>query len=108
MIVLGTLISILGTALLTGAVVYLTYTLTVSVIKKYKKRKSSKLMAAQVKDLIKKAPSMSLDDLEDDDVVLAEYDVEADELVQDIDIAKDVDNRVSDILNKNGGIVVFD
>lgn len=91
-----------------GAVIYLACKLTVSVLKSYRKKNTSKIMAAQVKDLIKSAPSMSLDDLDDDDVVLAEYDPEEDELVQDITVAKDVDSRVSDIVEDNGGIVVFD
>ena len=91
-----------------GAVIYLAYTLTVSVLKSYKKKKTSKIMAAQVKDLIKSAPSMSLDDLDDDDIVLAEYDPIGDELVQDITVAKDVDSKVSNIVDGNGGIVVFD
>lgn len=65
-------------------------------------------MAAQVKDLIKNAPTMSLDDLDDDDVVLAEYDEDKDELVQDISISRDTDEKVSGIIKNNGGIVVFE
>ena len=65
-------------------------------------------MVAQVKDLIKNAPTMSLDDLDDDDVVLAEYDEDEDELVQDISISRDNDEKVSSILKNNGGIVVFE
>lgn len=102
------ILGVIGAALLVGAVVYLTVKLTVSVLKSYKKKKTSKVLAAQVKDLVEKAPSMSLDDLEDDDVVLAEYDVEADELVQDISIAQDVDGKVSNVLESNGGVVIFD
>ena len=65
-------------------------------------------MAANVKDLIKNAPKMKFDDLEDDDVILAEYDEEEDELVQDISVAKDTDESVRKILNNNEGIVVFE
>ena len=65
-------------------------------------------MAAQVKDLIKNAPTMSLDDLDDDNIVLAEYDEDEDELVQDISVSKDNDEKVSSILKNNGGIVVFE
>ncbi|MDD3417060.1 MAG: hypothetical protein PHY47_24205 [Lachnospiraceae bacterium] len=102
------IIGVLGAALLTGAVVYLAIKLTVSVLKSYRKKKTSKIMAAQVKDLIKQAPTMSLDDLEDDDIVLAEYDPEEDDLVQDITIAQDIDSKVANIVDGNGGIVVFD
>ena len=85
--------------------------LTISFLKKYRKKKTSKIVAAKVKDLIKKAPTISLDDLPDtdeEDVILAEFDEVEDELVQDITIAKDVDNRIDDILNTNDGIVIFE
>ncbi len=56
------------------------------------------------------APKINLDDLDDDDVILAEYDMDKDELVQDIQIAhrKDVDQKVDSLLRENGGIVVFE
>lgn len=98
----------IGTALIAGAIIYLAVKLTVSVLKKFKKKKSSKIMAAQVKDLIKTAPTLSLDDLDEDDVVLAEYDTEQDDLAQELNIAKDVDDKVTNLIGQNGGIVVFD
>lgn len=102
------ILGLVAAALVAGAVIYLAVKLTVSFLKKYRKKKNSKVMAATVKDLIRNAPTMSLDDLDDDDVILAEYDEEEDELVQDISIADDVDDRVGRILDMNGGIVVFD
>lgn len=105
---IGAIIGLVGAALLIGAIVYLAVKLTVSVLKAYRKKKTSKVLAAQVKDLVKTAPTMSLDDLDDDDIILAEYDLEEDELVQDISVAKDIDSKVSDIVGTNGGIVVFD
>ena len=102
------MLGLVATALAVGALVYLTVKLTVSFLKKYRQKKNSKVMAATVKDLIKQAPTMKLDDLDADDVILAEYDEDEDELVQDISVANDVDTRVSDILDTNGGIVVFD
>ena len=63
------IIGLIGSALAIGAVVYLAVKLTVSFLKKYKQKKNSKIMAAQVKDLIKNAPTMSLDDLDDDEPV---------------------------------------
>ena len=102
------IIGLIGSALAIGAVVYLTVKLTVSFLKKYKQKKNSKVLAEQVKDLIKNAPTMSLDDLDDDDVVLAEYDEDEDELVQDISISRDTDEKVSGIIKNNGGIVVFE
>ena len=102
------IISLIGAALAVGTVVYLTRELTISFLKKYKQKKYSKVMAAQVGDLIKHAPTISLDDLDDDDIVLAEYDEYKDELVQDISISKNNDKKVSSILKNNGGIVVFE
>ena len=63
------IIGLIGTALAVGTVIYLTVKLTISFLKKYKRKKNSKVMAAQVKDLIKNAPTMSLDDLDDDEQV---------------------------------------
>ena len=104
---LGIIAAAVG-AIALGAFVYLMVKLTISFLKKYKKKKTSKIMAAQVKDLVKNAPTVSLDDLDEDDVILAEYDEDADELVQDISVSQDTDERVTDILEHNGGIVVFD
>lgn len=101
-------LGIIAAAITAGAIVYLAVKLTVSFLKKYKRKKTSKMMAAQVKDLIRNAPSMSLDDLDDDDIILAEYDEDNDELVQDITISQDNDEKVTNILERNGGIVVFD
>lgn len=102
------IMGILGAALTMGAVVFLAIKLTTAVLKTYKKKTKSKLLAAHVKDLIKQAPTMSLNDLDGDDIVLAEYDSEKDELVQDITIARDIDSKVSNIIGNNGGIVVFE
>ena len=104
---LGIIAAAVG-AIALGAFVYLMVKLTISFLKKYKKKKTSKIMAAQVKDLVKNAPTVSLVDLDEDDVILAEYDEDADELVQDISVSQDTDERVTDILEDNGGIVVFD
>ena len=68
---LGIIAAAVG-AIALGAFVYLMVKLTISFLKKYKKKKTSKIMAAQVKDLVKNAPTVSLDDLDEDDVILAE------------------------------------
>lgn len=97
-------------ALLAGTALYLSAKLTVSFLKKYRQKKTSKIFAAKVKDLIKKAPTINLDDLpnmEEDDVILAEYDEENDELVQDTSVAKEIDDQVEAILKDNEGIVIF-
>lgn len=102
------MLGLIATALAAGALIYLAVKLTVAVLKKYRLKKNSKVLVTMVKDLINKAPTIKLDDLDDDDVILAEYDEDEDELVQEISAARDVDGHVRDILNMNGGIVVFD
>ena len=108
LITLGLITSAIIGALAIGAVAILAVKLTVSFLKTFRKKKTSKVMAAQVKELVKNAPTMSLDDLDEDDVIIAEYDLDEDELVQDIKISRDTDARVNNILKNNGGIVVFD
>lgn len=96
-------------ALELGTIVYLAVKLTISLLKKYKLKKNSKVVAGAIKDIIKNAPTMSLDDLPDeDDIIIAEYDEEKDELVQDISVSKDTDERVRSLIENNGGVVVFD
>ena len=45
---------------------------------------------------------------DEDDVIIAEYDEEEDELVQDMNVSSDVDDKVKDMLKNNGGIVIFE
>ncbi len=97
------------TALAIGVLIYLTVKLTISFLKKYKTKKNTKIFAGIVKDIIKKAPRMNLDDLpNEDEVIIAEYDEEDDELVQDMSVSNDVDDKVRSMLKNNGGIVVFE
>ena len=96
-------------ALAIGALIYLAVKLTISFLKKYRTKKNSKIFAGTVKDIIKKAPTRSIDDLPDeDDVIIAEYDEEEDELVQEMSVSKNVDEKVRNMLNNNGGIVIFE
>lgn len=101
-------------ALAAGVITYLAVTLTISFIKSYRQRKQSKVVAADVKQLMKAAakdPSVgrvSFDDLEDG-VVIAEYDEYDDEIVQ-VDCAKGnkVDSNVNNLLNRNNGIILIE
>ena len=106
------ILGMIGAAILAGAIVYIAVRLTMSFIKGYRKRKTSKVLGATVKDLINNGnfPHHALDDLDDDDIVLAEYDPEKDELVQDIGISKEDNNdkKVEDFFKANGGIVIFE
>lgn len=96
-------------ALAIGAFIYLMGKLTVSFLKKYRTKKYTKIFVASVGDIIKKAPIMNIDDLpNENDVIIVEYDEEADELVQDMRVSNDIDEKVKNILNENGGIVIFE
>lgn len=101
------IIGLIVSALVVGAVIYLTEKLTVSFLKKYKQKKDTVLLAMYVKDMVKNAKKMSLDDLDDDDVILAEYDEENNKLVQDISVSKNTEEKVIHLLDDNEGIVVF-
>lgn len=106
--------AILG-AIALGAMVYIAVKVTISFIKNYRKRKNSKIVAVDMKRLIKeqaKNPSVgriSFDDLEDmeDDIVLAEYDEEDDDIVQ-INNADDYDDKVDTLLRRNRGVVIIE
>lgn len=105
---MGIIISLIISAIMAGTVVYLAFKLTIDVLKAYKKKKDTKIITAYLKDVFKAAPKKKLDDLDDDDVILAEYDEDNDELVQEINIAKDVGDKVKGILDDNDGMVVFE
>ena len=49
-----------------------------------------------------------LDDVDEDSIALAEYDIEQDELVQDLCIANDVSPTIVNTIDDNDGIVVFE
>lgn len=111
---MGTIITILllaGACLFAGKITYLAVKLTVSGLKGFCKRKNSKLLAVRVKKIIQESPRVSLDDLDDvdeDSIALAEYDIEQDELVQDLCIANDVSPTIVNTIDDNDGIVVFE
>ncbi len=100
------IIGLICFALAAGAVAFIAK-LTGSFLKSYRKKKTSKLLVAKIKEVMKTAPEMKLDDLDEEDVIVAEYDEDEDELVQDVSIAHDVDNRVRDVIERNSGIVVL-
>lgn len=100
------IIGLICAAIVAGTFILITK-LTVSFLKSYRKKKTSKVLAAKLKELVKTAPEMKLDDLEEDNVVVAEYDEEEDKLVQEINIAQDVDSRVKDVIEQNNGVVVL-
>ena len=108
-----TILALIGGALAIGAVVYLAVKLTISVIKNFRKRKNSKIVATDMKQIMKavaKDPSVghvSFDDLDDDDTVVAEYDEENDEIVQ-TQVATEKDDKVDSLLKRNNGVVIIE
>lgn len=105
-------LGMIATALAVGGIVYLVVKLTVNFIKTYRKRKNSKVVAADMKQLIKAAAKdpnvghVSFDDL-DDDTVIAEYDEENDEIVQ-TNVSNDVDDRVTNLIRRNNGVMIIE
>lgn len=105
-------LGMIATALAVGGIVYLVVKLTVNFIKTYRKRKNSKVVAADMKQLIKAAAKdpnvghVSFDDL-DDDTVIAEYDEEKDEIVQ-TNVSDDVDDKVTNHIRRNNGVMIIE
>lgn len=105
-------LGMIATALAVGGIVYLVVKLTVNFIKTYRKRKNSKVVAADMKQLIKAAAKdpnvghVSFDDL-DDDTVIAEYDEENDEIVQ-TNVSDDVDDKVTNLIRRNNGVMIIE
>ncbi|MGN0606601.1 MAG: hypothetical protein ACI4JM_08775 [Oscillospiraceae bacterium] len=96
---------------------YLAYRVTVSLLKKYKKKKQSKIVMANMGDLIKNIPdkekrTMSFDDLEniEDETIIAEYDEDADEVVQAdfVNQEKGMDRNIEIALSRNDGMFIID
>lgn len=106
------LLGIVG-ALAIGAVVYFAVKLTISLIKNFRKRKNSKIVTADMSQVMKavaKDPNVahvSFDDLDDNDTVVAEYDEETDEIVQ-VKVAKEKDDKVDSLLKRNNGVVIIE
>lgn len=106
------ILGMIATAIAVGGLIYLAVKLTVSFIKNYRKRKQSKIVAADMKQLVKAAAKdpnvghVSFDDLEDG-TVIAEYDEYNDEIVQ-THMAEDVDDKVDNLIRRNNGVMIIE
>ncbi|MCD7810946.1 MAG: hypothetical protein LUG91_03685 [Ruminococcus sp.] len=112
-------LGLLAAAIIAG-IAYLAYRVTTSFLKKYRKKKDSQLVMASVGALIgsatkKQKNRMTLAELDaleehEDDVVLAEYDEDEDELVQQdfVDPEKWMDDNVETALDQNDGVLVIE
>ncbi len=101
--------------LIAGAIIYMAVRLTIDVIKRFRKRRNSKVVLADMKDIMKEAaknPNVSHASFEDLDkiegqTVIAEYDESTDEIVQ-CEIAKEQDSKVDSFIRSNNGIVILE
>lgn len=111
---LGVLGLLVGAIAIAG-LAYLVGRITIKWLKQWKTRKQNKVVAVEAQSLIKeiaKSPDIAhvslddLEDLDDDDVILAEYDPDDDEIISTgyADEAGDIDR----VLNSNNGIVILD
>lgn len=105
------LLFLLG-ALAVGVVVYLGVTLTASVIKKYRTRKNTKVLVADMETFIRNMPdkdkhSLSFEDLEsyNNKQFISEFDPETNEIVQK-GMYEDMDEQISSILDRNNGYII--
>lgn len=106
------ILGLIAGAIAIAGLVYLVARITIKWLKQWKTRKQNKVVALEAEALMKEIaknpdiPHVSLDDLDDDDVILAEYDPDDDEIVNTgyADEAGDIDR----VLNSNDGIVILD
>ncbi|MBQ5989215.1 MAG: hypothetical protein IJL67_06945 [Oscillospiraceae bacterium] len=116
-VVFKAVLSAILAAAVIGAITYFTVKITVNVLKKYKQKKASKLVMANVGSMIKYIPdkdkrTYSFDDLEKigKETVVAEYDEEKDELVQ-AQFANQYekwDENIDAALKQNDGIIMIE
>lgn len=111
--------TVLAATLVSMAIVGLAYfavKITVNVLRKYKQKKASKLVMANMRSLIKNIPdkekrTFSFDELEkvSDETIVAEYDEEKDELIQANFANKKEkwDDTIDTALNNNDGIILI-
>ena len=100
-------------AIAVGAVIYLGVTLTASIIRGFRTKKNTKVLAADMEAFIRNMPekdkhTLSFDDLENfkDKKFISEFDPETNEIIQTKICDKGVDSQVSSILNKHGGYII--
>lgn len=107
------------TAILIGLAIaglaYLAYKLTIVALRKYRKRKQTQIVLADLGDMIRQMPDKekhrySFDDLDQlsDEQVIAEYDEENDEVVQaQLVSSQGMDSKIENLLSNNDGFVII-
>jgi len=108
------------TAILIGlaiaGLVYLAYKITTAALRKYRKRKQTQIVLADLGDMIRQMPDKekrkySFDDLDQlsDEQVIAEYDEENDEVVQAQFVGNQgMDSKIENLLSNNDGFVIIE
>lgn len=106
------LVFILG-ALAIGTVIYLGVLLTADVIRKYRTRRNSKILVADIGKFIRDMPNkekhtMSFSDFENykDQKIIGEYDPETNEVVKTSIVDKGMDAQVTSFVDRCGGYII--
>ena len=108
------------TAILIGLAIagltYLAYKLTTAALRKYRKRKQTQLILADIGDIMRQMPDKEkrkysfdyLDQLSDEKII-AEYDEDTDEVVQaQLVGSQGIDTKIENLLNNNDGFIIIE
>lgn len=96
-----------------GGIAGIIVKLTVAIIKKFRKKRHTKVIAAQMSTIAKEAAKnpktkhVKFDDLENYDTALLEYDPNSDNIIQ-TKFCEDVDDVVRYHQQQGGGVVVYE
>lgn len=99
-----------------AGLVYLSEKVTVSSLKKYLRNKKNKLIMARMGSLIKSIPdkekgTFSFDDLDNikDEIIMAEYGEESDEIIQANFVGEQgLDENINTALEQNDGVILIE
>lgn len=102
-------------AIAVAGLAYLAVKVTVSFLRKYKQKKQSQLVMANMGSLIKAIPdkekrTYSFDDLENikDETIVAEYDEESDKIIQaNFAGEQGWDENINTALKRNDGVILI-
>lgn len=106
------ILGLIAGAIAVAGIVYAVAKITIKWLKTWKTKKQNKIVAVEAEEMLKaiaKDPSIAhanLDELGDDDVILAEYDAD-DDSIEKVEIGDEA-GEIDGFLNRNNGIMVFD
>ena len=107
------ILALLISAVAIGAIIYLGVTLTAAIIRKFRTRRNTKVLVADMATFIKNMPdkekhSISFDNLETykDAKFISEFDPETNEIVQTKICDKGMDSQISSCVDHHGGYII--